>query len=212
MLIAAQGLLIRRTARLTIPVPDLCLADGERLALIGPTGSGKSTLLHALLGFVPLTAGTIRLLGRDCRDERDFAVMRGPLGLVFQDPVDQLFGPTVREDVAFGPLNQGLDRDGAWALAGRTLDRLDIGELADRPVHHLSGGEQRLVCLAGVLAMDPQVLLLDEPTVGLDDASRDRLLDVLLATGLPMLVATHDTRCLQMLATRALRLPVPPRR
>ena len=202
VLIEAYGLHIVRAGRNVCEGLDLVLHGGERLALTGPTGSGKSSLLHALLGFVPIAAGRITLLGQVCTREADFADRRGPIGLVFQDPGDQLIGPTVLEDVAFGPRNQGLSRADAQRRAMETLTTLGLGALGDRPVHHLSGGQQRQVCLAGVLAMRPRVLLLDEPTVGLDDASRQHLLDAVLATGLPLIVATHDRVCVERLASR----------
>ncbi|MFT3803357.1 MAG: ABC transporter ATP-binding protein [Burkholderiaceae bacterium] len=201
-LIEASGLRVARAGRVVLDAVDLVLAPGERLFVTGASGAGKTTLLHALLGFVPCAAGSLTILGQRCRSERDFARQRGPLGLLFQDPVDQLFGPTVAEDVAFGPLNLGASRAEARRIALEQLRRLDIEALAARPVHQLSGGEQRRVALAGVLAMAPRVLLLDEPTTGLDDAARAGLIDLLDRTGLPMIVATHDADCLRALATR----------
>ncbi|WP_041642561.1 energy-coupling factor ABC transporter ATP-binding protein [Azoarcus olearius] len=209
-LIEGRGLHLAREGRTVIAALDLVLDAGERLFVLGPSGAGKTTLLHALLGFVPLAAGTLAVFGEARRCERDFIPLRGPLGLLFQDPGDQLFGPTVAEDVAFGPLNLGLAPAQAAARAEATLAALDIAHLAARPVHALSGGEQRLAALAGVLAMAPRVLLLDEPTNGLDADASARVLAALAQTGLPMVVASHDPACIEALATRVLELPARP--
>jgi cobalt/nickel transport system ATP-binding protein len=205
-LISARGLTVRRGERLVLDAVDLQLEPGECLFIDGVSGAGKSTLLHALLGLAPRAAGRITLLGQACADERDFAQVRGALGLLFQDPDDQLLGPTVFEDAEFGPLNLGLAPPAAHAAAQRALDQVGIAHLAARPVHELSGGEKRLAALAGVLAMQPRVVLLDEPTTGLDAAAAARLLDVLAITGLTMVVATHDADCVARLATRVLQL------
>lgn len=205
-LIEARGLRLVRGRRPVVDALDFTLLAGERLFVLGPSGAGKTTLLHALLGFVPLASGSLTVFGQPRRRERDFVPLRGPLGLLFQDAGDQLFGPTVIEDVAFGPLNLGADPASAARTASDTLARLGIAHLAERSVQALSGGEQRLAALAGVLAMQPRVLLLDEPTTGLDAAASERLLDVLAATGLSMLVASHDPACVAALATRRFEL------
>ncbi|PKO50148.1 MAG: cobalt ABC transporter ATP-binding protein, partial [Betaproteobacteria bacterium HGW-Betaproteobacteria-21] len=188
-LIAARGLGVQRHGRPVLCDVDLILHPEERLFVLGPCGAGKSTLLLTLLGFVPASAGTIHVFNRPCRCEADFAPLRGPLGLLFQDSNDQLFGPTVIEDAAFGPLNQGLSAAAARERAWEALQQVGIGGLAERPVHELSGGEQRLAALSGVLAMQPTVLLLDEPTASLDSDSAARVTAVLAASGLPMVVA-----------------------
>ena len=136
--------------------------------LQGDIGCGKSTLLHCLLGFIPYQHGEVRWFDRTCHQEKDFVPLRGKIGICFQHAGDQLFGPTVLDDVAFGPLNQGLNRDEAYQIALQQLERLNIVGLKDRSVNTLSGGEQNFTALAGVLAMQPRVLLLDEPTNGLD--------------------------------------------
>lgn len=185
---------------------DLELREGERIALRGGIGVGKSTLLLTALGLLPRESGTIELLGKPCRKEAEFAALRGPIGLLFQDPDDQLIGPTVLEDVEFGPLNLGWDSGRAHSAADDALERVGLIELADRPVHELSGGEKRLVALAGLLAMSPKLLLLDEPTVSLDDAATGQILRILCESGLAMLIATHDSRCIETLATRSVVL------
>ncbi len=185
---------------------DLELAEGERLALTGPCGAGKSTLLHAIVGLVPVLAGKIEVFGRECAGEADFAALRGPVGLLFQDSDDQLFCPTVLEDVAFGPLNQGLPRHAAHALALDTLTQLGIERLTDKVPQRLSGGEKRLAALAGILAMQPRLLLLDEPTAALDAATAAHIIEALVQSGLPMIVATHDPQCIAGLTTRSVCL------
>lgn len=204
--IAVEGLCVLRGARQVLQDACFALAPDERLLIDGDSGAGKSTLLHALLGFVPRRAGRIELLGKPRETESDFAACRGPVGLLFQDPDDQLLGPSVFEDVEFGPLNLGLDPRQAHQRAHEALVRLDIAALSARPVHELSGGEKRLAALAGVLAMHPRVLLLDEPTSGLDEGAARRVLDALETARLPLIIASHDPLCRTRLATRALRL------
>lgn len=204
--VRVDGLTVERGGRPVLEEVDFTLLPGERLLIDGATGAGKSTLLHALLGFVPRRAGRIELLGRVCEREADFTVARGPVGLLFQDPDDQLLGPSVFEDVEFGPLNLGVDSAEAHRRAHDAVCRLGIAALAERPVHELSGGEKRLAALAGVLAMRPAVLLLDEPTSGLDETAARRVLDALRGTALPLLIASHDPLCRAELATRTLRL------
>lgn len=205
-IVEVEGLVVARGTRVVLQDIGFVLTSDERLLIDGDSGAGKSTLLHALLGFVPRRQGSIRLFGRHCVTEHDFAPMRGPVGLLFQDPDDQLLGPSVFEDVEFGPLNLGVEPHEAHQRAHRVLAQVGIEHLSARPVHELSGGEKRLSALAGVLAMQPRVLLLDEPTAGLDEGAAMRVLDALLATRLPMLVASHDPQCRARLATRSLRL------
>lgn len=191
------------------PVLDgvsLRLDAGERLALVGDNGAGKSTLLSIMVGLLKPAAGTVEAFGRACVTEADFAEIRPRAGLVFQDPDDQLFCPTVAEDVAFGPLNTGASRAEARRIVAETLDGLGLSGFEDRVTHHLSGGEKRLVSLAAVLAMKPEVLLLDEPTNALDAKARARLIEVL--SGLPqaMVIVSHDAEVREALATRAVAL------
>jgi cobalt/nickel transport system ATP-binding protein len=163
-------------------------------------------LLQLMVGLYRPQAGRIVAFGRQRDDERAFREVRLRTGLLFQDPEDQLFCPTVLEDVAFGPLNQGCSREQALEIADATLATLGLGGLARRITHKLSGGEKRLVSLASVLAMRPQVLLLDEPTNGLDEAAERRLLEHLEVLPQAMLFISHDRRCVERLARRALLL------
>ncbi|MCX5572078.1 energy-coupling factor ABC transporter ATP-binding protein [Kaistia nematophila] len=185
---------------------DLALYPGERMVLLGANGAGKSTLLHVITGFIPATSGTVEAFGALCRTEADFRAVRVRAGLVFQDADDQLFCPTVIEDVAFGPLNLGQSREEAYETARATLRSLELGHLADRVTHRLSGGEKRLVSIAAVLAMQPEVLLLDEPTVGLDPNAYARLSEIFDALPQAMIIVAHDAHFMARFATCALLL------
>ena len=147
---------------------SLSLNEGDRVGLAGHTGCGKTTLLRAIMGLSKADSGTIRVEGRECREEKDYLQVRRTLGFLFQNPDDQLFCPNLLEDVAFGPLNLGVGRREAKECAEQCLALVGLAGFEDRLTHCLSGGEKRLASLAGVLAMRPKALLLDEPTTGLD--------------------------------------------
>ena len=181
------------------------LSAGERVALLGPTGSGKSTLLQHLNGLLRPHQGVVTYDGTPVGDANVAAVRRA-VGLVFQDPEDQLFLPTLIEDVAFAPLNEGQERSEARHLALATLEELGLADAAPRPAHHLSGGEKRLAALATVLVSRPRVLVLDEPTGDLDARSRGRLVGLLRRRPETLLVATHDLDVARALCARALVL------
>jgi cobalt/nickel transport system ATP-binding protein len=171
---------------------DFALDRGERAGIIAPNGSGKTTLFHLVMGLLKPTAGTLAIFGREVHTEKDFAEVRRRVGLLFQDADDQLFSPTVLEDVAFGPLNLGKTKDEAVAIARRTLDFLGLNGFEDRITFKLSGGEKRLVSLASVLAMEPEVLLLDEPVNGLDTRTRAKLVEVLRLLELSYVLISHE--------------------
>lgn len=194
------------TGRQVLRGASLSIAAGEKVGLSGGNGSGKSTLLHVALGLVKISKGRLQLFGRPCLKEADFRPLRGRAGLVFQDADDQLFCPTVAEDVAFGPLNQGLGRQQTARIVGRTLEMLGLTGYENRASQHLSGGEKRLVGLATVLAMSPELLLLDEPTSGLDESSQERLLAVLEHLPQSMVVVSHDPEVLSRLTSRRIEL------
>lgn len=175
---------------------DFDLFPGERIGLVAPNGSGKTTLFHVIMGLLKPTRGSIRLFGRPADTEADFAAARRRIGLLFQDADDQLFSPTVLEDVAFGPLNLGKSREEAIDVARRTLSGLGLSGFEDRVTFRLSGGEKRLVSLATVLAMAPEVLLLDEPTTGLDDQTRHTLTHLIGGLDLTYVVISHNARFL----------------
>jgi len=185
---------------------NLSLRTGERLALLGANGAGKSSLLHCLMGLVPVENGEIAILGSRCDTEAEFRAIRGRVGLLFQDSDDQLFCPTVLEDVMFGPLNLGQSRDDARKIALQTLSDLGLDGFENRITYQLSGGEKRLVALATVLAMSPEILLLDEPTNGLDADVEKRLIEILRSLPQAMLIISHDLLFLDQVATRSVRL------
>ncbi|WP_299444592.1 ABC transporter ATP-binding protein [uncultured Rhodospira sp.] len=185
---------------------SMTLSAGERLAIVGPNGAGKSTLMQILVGLLRPQAGRIVAFGTERRAEPDFHEVRRRAGYVFQDPDDQLFCPTVAEDVAFGPLNLGRTRAEALAIVDRVLAELGLSAFRDRVTHKLSGGEKRLVSLACVLAMDPEVLLLDEPSNALDEETTARMVEILRGLPQAMVVVSHDAHFRRKVATRALRL------
>ncbi len=170
---------------------DLTVAAGERVALLGPNGAGKTSLALHLNGILTPQAGRVEVGGVEVA-EPHLAEVRRRVGLVFQDPDDQLFMPTVRADVAFGPANLGLAGAELEARTQEALDAVEVAPLAGRAPHHLSGGEQRRAALATVLAMRPDVLVLDEPTAGLDPAGRREVIDLLRGLPFTELVITHD--------------------
>ena len=181
---------------------DLEVGEGERVALLGPNGAGKTTLALHLAGILRAERGSLRVAGLPLGDET-LREIRRRVGLVFQDPDDQLFMPTVREDVAFGPQNLGRRGHELEEAVSAALAAVGCGELADRAPHHLSGGERRRVTLATVLAMDPDLLVLDEPTAGLDPSGRRELHDVLQRLHVTQLVITHDLSFALELCPRA---------
>ncbi len=185
---------------------DFALGAAERVGILAPNGSGKTTLFLLIMGLLRPQGGEILVFGKPRRAEADFLEVRRRIGLVFQDPEDQLFCPTVIEDVAFGPLNLGRSRQEAVAVARRTLAALGLEAFEDRIGFQLSGGEKRLVSLAAVLAMEPEALLLDEPENGLDSRTRLRLVEVLEGLAIPQAIISHDIDLLTALCDRLLTL------
>jgi len=181
------------------------LNEGERLALLGPNGVGKSTLLQHLNGLLLPVSGEVRIGGLPVTEENLRAV-RARVGFVFQNPDDQLFLPSLQEDVAFGPLNAGATRQEARAQATAALAGLGIERYADRAAHHLSGGEKRLAALATVLVSRPELLVLDEPTGELDARARQRIVRLLQQRPETLVVATHDLEAAGAVCHRALVL------
>jgi cobalt/nickel transport system ATP-binding protein len=205
-LLELRGLRFEVAGRVVLDGVDFTLQAGERVALVGPNGAGKTSLLHLLVGLRRPSAGSIRAFGGERSREADFREVRARAGLLFQDSDDQLFCPTVLEDVAFGPLNLGRAPREALAIAHETLGLLGLADFAERVTHRLSGGEKRLVALAAVLAMRPEVLLMDEPTNGLDERAEERLIGYLARSALSMVFVSHDRRLVERLATRAVVL------
>ncbi len=184
---------------------DFSVARGERVALLGPNGAGKTTLVLHLNGILTAGAGSVAVAGMPV-DKRNMAEIRRRVGIVFQDPDDQLFMPTVREDVAFGPAAAGVKGPELEACVDRALDLVGMGEFKDRPPHHLSFGQRRRVAVATVLAMEPEILVLDEPSSNLDPASRRELADILRSLDVTVLMVTHDLPYALELCSRALIL------
>ena len=170
---------------------DLRIERGERVALLGPNGAGKTTLVLHLNGVHRAGAGTVRVGGLEVTREHVQEIRRR-VGIVFQDPDDQLFMPTVADDVAFGPANFGVTEPELALRVKEALEAVGVAELADRSPMHLSGGQRRRVALATVLACDPEILVLDEPSTHLDPVARRELAEVLLGLDRTMLMVTHD--------------------
>ncbi len=193
-MVSATGLQVRLPDGSTpLQGVDLVVPEGAFVLLAGPNGCGKTTLLHTLAGLLAPSAGELRVANLDPTTAG--AELRSQVGLVFSDADAQLLAETVAEDVAIGPRNQGLPPSEVDALVASTLARLGLSDLAERPCHHLSGGEKRRVALAGVLALRPRLLLLDEPFGHLDYRSSQALLRALVALhgdGHTLIVATHD--------------------
>ncbi len=181
--------------------PALCeinlnIEQGQKIAVIGANGSGKSTLLHLLDGLIFADKGKIKFFGKELkeysfRDENFSKDFRRRVGLVFQNPDVQLFCPTVKEDILFGPLQLGLEKEEIKTRLDELINLLDIEDLLDRPPHQLSIGEKRKVALASSLIINPEVLLLDEPTAGLDPQTTRIIMDLLIR-GKTIITATHD--------------------
>jgi cobalt/nickel transport system ATP-binding protein len=185
---------------------SLSLKDGERVALTGPNGSGKTTLMHIIMGLVPPSRGSIAAFGSTLESQEDFASMRRRVGFLFQDSDDQLFCPTVEEDVAFGPLNLGLTHAEARERAEGTLVSLGIAHLRKSITHRLSGGEKRLVAFATIAAMRPEAYILDEPTSGLDPERRDIMLSYIKENVRSALITSHDRAFLEAVTSRSVAL------
>ncbi len=184
---------------------NLTVQPGERVALLGPNGAGKTTLVLHLNGILKGGHGSVRVAGMPVTDD-NLREIRRRVGIVFQDPDDQLFMPTVREDVAFGPANLGIHGDERDERVRHALEQVGMLDYIDRPPHHLSYGQRRRVAVSTVLAMRPEILVLDEPSSNLDPASRRELADILLGLGLTTLMVTHDLPYALELCPRAVIL------
>jgi cobalt/nickel transport system ATP-binding protein len=171
---------------------DFKFYNGDRIGLIAPNGSGKTTFFHLIMGLNHPTSGVVELFGKPVTNAKDFEEVRRRIGFLFQDPDDQLFSPTVIEDVAFGPLNLGESKENALNIARRTLAKLGLEGFEDRITFKLSGGEKRLVSLATVLAMEPDVLLLDEPLTGLDYDTSSKIAEIISNLDQSYIIISHD--------------------
>ncbi|MEG3638508.1 energy-coupling factor ABC transporter ATP-binding protein [Magnetococcus sp. PR-3] len=185
---------------------DFTLSSGEQVALMGGNGSGKTTLFQLMMGLILPQKGQVQAYGQPRRNEAEFMPVRARTGLLFQDADDQLFSPTVAEDIAFGPLNLGKSAQESEAIVADVLAQLEMSSYGDRVTHHLSGGEKRMVALGTVLAMNPDVLLLDEPTNALDETAEARLVEMLNRLPQAMVVISHDRRFLDQVTNRGVVL------
>ena len=167
------------------------LHKGDRVGIVGHNGSGKTTLLHLIVGLLKPDAGDIIIFGKPRKTEKDYREVRKRVGLLFQDPEDQLFCPTVAEDVAFGPLNLRIPKDEVHRIVKRTLEEVGLSGFEDRVTYNLSGGEKKLVSLATLFAMSPEVLLLDEPTAGLDEDATKKIEEILREKADTYIVVSH---------------------
>lgn len=185
---------------------DFSVEKGQRIGIVGDNGSGKTTLLHLIMGLLKPTSGRIIIFGKERSCENDFREARSRMGFVFQDSDDQLFCPTVVEDVAFGPRNLGHTSAGSLDIARRTLESLGIDHLEKRVTYHLSMGEKRLVAIATALAMDPEILVLDEPTSGLTRKAAEKVRENLARRVPGLLLVSHDAEFLSRSVTTVWKL------
>jgi len=181
---------------------DLTVAPGERVAVLGPNGAGKTTLMLHLNGVLTATTGTVQITGI-ALTRKNIRDIRRRVGLVFQDPDDQLFMPTVAQDVAFGPANFGVNGEALTARVQHALEVVSLAELAGRSPAHLSAGQRRRAALATVLACEPQILVLDEPSANLDPVARRELAETLAKLTATMLIVTHDLPYAAQMCDRA---------
>ena len=196
--LSVENLKVELEGREVLKGVNFSIEYGEKVFITGPNGAGKTTLLETVMGFIPFT-GRIFYRGKPLESERDFEEVRGRIGYVFQNPDDQLFAPTVEEELAFAPLVKGLKREEVKRIVETTLREFEIEHLRGKPTYKLSGGEKRIVSVACVVTMDPEVILLDEPTTGLDRKRWNKLVEFFEETESSLIVVTHDTRLMERL-------------
>lgn len=172
------------------------IEKGEKVAIIGPNGAGKSTLFSHFNGLTEPTSGCVKIEGKPISFEKDELLkVRQKVGIVFQDPNDQLFAPTVKEDIAFGPMNLGLNYDEVEKRVEDALKMVGMENYEDKTPHHLSGGQQKRIAIAGIIAMKPELMILDEPTAGLDPDGVEKVLNImnqLNEEGMTLIISSHD--------------------
>ena len=172
------------------------ILKGQKVAIMGPNGAGKSTLFSHFNGLTEPKSGYLEIDGKKMEyDKKTLLEIRQKVGIVFQDPNDQLFAPTVKEDVAFGPMNLGLSYEEVEKRVDEALALVGMKKFKDKTPHHLSGGQQKRVAIAGIIAMKPEIMILDEPTAGLDPQGVDKVLDILNnlnKEGMTIVISSHD--------------------
>lgn len=175
---------------------NIKIEKGEKVAIIGPNGAGKSTLFSHFNGLTEPTSGCVKIEGKPISFEKDELLkVRQKVGIVFQDPNDQLFAPTVKEDIAFGPMNLGLSYDEVEKRVEDALKMVGMENYEDKTPHHLSGGQQKRIAIAGIIAMKPELMILDEPTAGLDPDGVEKVLNILNQLneeGMTLIISSHD--------------------
>lgn len=175
---------------------NMDIYKGQKVAIMGSNGAGKSTLFSHFNGLTEPTSGHVEVDGKAIKYDRDTLLeVRQKVGIVFQDPNDQLFAPTVKEDVAFGPMNLGLDYEEVERRVDEALTMVGMEQYMDKTPHHLSGGQQKRVAIAGIIAMRPEIMILDEPTAGLDPEGVEKVLDILdnlNKEGMSIVISSHD--------------------
>jgi cobalt/nickel transport system ATP-binding protein len=180
--------------------------EGKIVALLGPNGAGKSTLFLHFNGILRPSSGSVLIDGETVSyDKKDLMRIRQKVGIVFQNPDDQLFAPTVFEDVAFGPMNMGLSKEEVESRVKEALSRVSMEGFEKKPPHHLSGGQKKRVAIAGILAMKPKIMVLDEPTSGLDPKGASQILRLLYqlnTEGMTIVISTHDVDLVPLYASR----------
>ncbi len=181
---------------------DLTINEGDKLAVLGPNGAGKSTLLKIIAGLIFPFKGKVNLFGKDLT-KKNQDQLRAGIGMLFQDPDDQIFMPQVWDDVAFGPINCGLSESDVNKRVSMALEQTGLIGFEDRTPHHLSYGEKKRVAIAGIIAMRPKVLLLDEFTANLDPKAREEIMKVIKSLNTTLIIATHDMNSALQLADKA---------
>ena len=179
---------------------NLNIEQGEHIGVIGPNGVGKTTLFHTICGILKPTDGSVELFGNPVKSGQ----FHPEVGLVFQYPDDQLFSPTVWDDVLFGPLNMGLERQQAESQTEQALQETNMLQFRDRAPHHLSGGQKRMIAIAGIRAMQPKVVLYDEPSANLDIRSRRQLINFIKSSPETVLVSSHDLELILEVSQRVI--------
>ncbi len=203
------------TKDLTFTYPDgtqalkkvnIQIKKGEKIAIMGPNGAGKSTLFSHFNGLTEPTSGHVEVAGEKIIFEKDKLLeVRQKVGIVFQDPNDQLFAPTVKEDVAFGPMNLGLEHEEVERRIEESLKMVGMEGFEEKTPHHLSGGQQKRVAIAGIIAMRPEIMILDEPTAGLDPEGVDKVLNILNdlnKEGISIIISSHDIEMVSQFAEK----------
>ena len=181
---------------------NVSITPGERVGLIGPNGAGKTTLFHTICGILKPAEGYVNLFGEGVKSGK----FNPKVGLVFQYPDDQIFSPTVYDDIAFGPRNMGLSEDELEKRVQAAMDLTGIDDLAERAPHHLSGGQKRMVAIAGVQAMRPELIIYDEPSANLDIRSRRRLITFIKQSSETILLSSHDLEMVVEICDRVILL------